>query len=274
MALDTFKTRALVAFIFGPLILLSIWFGNLFFLAIIAIIVVLGMKEFYAIADHKEAHPQKVLGIVLGAVVLGLFFLGEINFLGVFFIYSFLLITTIELFRNQPNSVLNIGATFMGVFYVAVPIGSLVLIRETLWVQASYLASGKLIIFFFLSIWFCDSMAYIGGSKIGKHKLFPRVSPNKTVEGTLTGFLTAILTAYLCHLTFLDEFNLVDLLVIGALCGSFGQLSDLVESLFKRDAGIKDSSNLIPGHGGILDRFDSEILAAPAVFLYLKIFVI
>ena len=108
------------------------------------------------------------------------------------------------------------------------------------------------------------------GSKFGKHKLFPRVSPNKTVEGTAFGFFFALLTAYISQLTFLPEISLVDALVIGVICGSFGQASDLIESLFKRDAGVKDASNLIPGHGGVLDRFDSEILVAPVVYFYLR----
>ena len=127
---------------------------------------------------------------------------------------------------------------------------------------------GKLIILLLLSIWICDSAAYIAGSRFGRHKLFSRVSPNKTVEGTLFGFLFALATAFACQMTFINELSLTQALVIGGICGSFGQLSDLVESLLKRDAGVKDSSNLIPGHGGILDRFDSEILVAPLVYFY------
>ncbi|RMF57151.1 MAG: phosphatidate cytidylyltransferase [Calditrichaeota bacterium] len=181
-----------------------------------------------------------------------------------------LLLLLYELFRNAVGPILNVATTLMGVFYVAFTLGFLLLVRELPGqVGVGYNVGGLVVILIFLAIWICDSAAYILGSRLGRHKLFERVSPNKTVEGTAFGFLFALLTAYVCQKTFLAELPLVHALAIGGICGSVGQLSDLVESLFKRDARVKDASQLIPGHGGILDRFDSEILTAPVVYLYL-----
>jgi len=180
----------------------------------------------------------------------------------------------VELFRNKPHPTLNLAATILGLFYVPFLLGFLIFIRNIPDVSGfSNHLGGKLIILVFLCIWVCDSAAYIAGSRLGKHKLFPRVSPNKSIEGTLFGFVFAVFTAWLSQITFLQDVALPHVLMIGVVCGSVGQLSDLVESMFKRDANVKDSSSLIPGHGGVLDRFDSQMLVAPVVFGYLQLMV-
>ena len=119
------------------------------------------------------------------------------------------------------------------------------------------------------SIWICDSAACFLGTAFGKHKLFPRVSPNKSWEGAVAGFIFAIVAMIAAKAVVLDELNLTDAVVIGFIIGTIGQIGDLVESLIKRDAGVKDSSQLIPGHGGIFDRFDSLLFTSPAVYIYL-----
>jgi len=107
------------------------------------------------------------------------------------------------------------------------------------------------------------------GAAIGRHKLFPRVSPNKTWEGAVAGFVFAILSALAARALVLDYLGVGDALVLGGIVGTFGQLGDLFESSLKRDAGVKDSSNLLPGHGGVLDRFDSLLFVAPLAYLYI-----
>ena len=169
--------------------------------------------------------------------------------------------------RGEGSALLNTATTLAGMLYVGLTLSTLISLREMP-------LGGRVVVLLFAATWVCDASAYILGSKIGRHKLFERVSPNKTIEGTIAGFVLAIVTAWVCHLTFMSGMALVHVLAVGGICGSIGQVSDLVESLFKRDAGVKDSSNLIPGHGGILDRFDSEILAAPAVFLYVQFVVL
>jgi phosphatidate cytidylyltransferase len=135
--------------------------------------------------------------------------------------------------------------------------------------EAQYNNGGFLVISLLVSIWICDSAAYYGGTALGKHKLFPRVSPKKSWEGAIFGFVFAVLTMIAAKFIVLDFLGWNTIISLGVIIGIIGQLGDLVESLLKRDAQVKDSSNFIPGHGGIFDRFDSLLLAAPVIFLFL-----
>jgi phosphatidate cytidylyltransferase len=121
---------------------------------------------------------------------------------------------------------------------------------------------------FFFILWANDSFAYLTGVSIGKHRLFERISPKKSWEGSIGGFVSGLLTAWVISI-FFKEFDLINWIVIAAIIMIFGTFGDLVESLFKRSLKVKDSGNILPGHGGLLDRFDAVFLAAPAVFVYL-----
>ena len=196
----------------------------------------------------------------------------------------------IELFRNRPSALLNIASTIFGVLYVSMFCGSLVGLRELfvpadfpVWAHFTvvgpsvpeeiaatiYRWGGWTVVAVFAGIWACDSAAYFAGRGFGRHKLFERVSPKKTWEGAVAGFLAAIGAFLLMKAVALPYLSLREALVCGAVIGVFGQIGDLVESLMKRDAGVKDSSALLPGHGGILDRFDSLIFVSPLLFFYL-----
>ncbi len=271
MDLKKFGVRALVTVVFGPFILFCAWKGGYLFLALVTSLVILGVYEFYGLAVQKVTNPERVLGVMLSAALCIIVFFGGVSSAWIIFAAAIFFLGSYELFRNEVAPILNLAATLMGILYVAFSLSFLILIRELPGeINLKYNQGGQIVILFFLAIWLCDTMAYILGSQFGRHKLFERVSPNKTVEGTVLGFLFAVGVAYVCQQTFLSYMRLLDALTIGAICGSVGQVSDLLESLLKRDARVKDSSNLIPGHGGILDRFDSEILAAPAVYVYLK----
>ena len=124
------------------------------------------------------------------------------------------------------------------------------------------------------SIWICDTAAYFGGLTWGRHRLFERVSPKKSWEGAVFGFAGAVATFWVGHLTVVDYLTPTHALALGAIVGIFGQVGDLVESRFKRDAGVKDSSSFLPGHGGIYDRFDSLVFLAPIVYLYVDFVVL
>jgi len=136
-------------------------------------------------------------------------------------------------------------------------------------VGMDYSNGGRWIILMLVTIWICDTAAYFIGKAVGKHKLFPRVSPNKTVEGAVAGTVFSFITAYIFHLTYIKSLTLFQCLVIALIVSVMGQIGDLIESVFKRDAGEKDSSNLLPGHGGMLDRFDAPLFVAPLVYLYM-----
>jgi phosphatidate cytidylyltransferase len=139
--------------------------------------------------------------------------------------------------------------------------------------ETIYRWGGLTVLALFASIWICDSAAYFAGRAFGRHTLFERVSPKKTWEGALAGFVFAIAAFVAAKALFLPYLSYPSALVCGATVGCFGQLGDLAESLMKRDAGVKDSSALIPGHGGIFDRFDSLIFVSPLVFFYLDFIV-
>lgn len=199
-------------------------------------------------------------------------------------------VTVIELFRNRPSPIMNIATTLFGVVYVSFFFGTLVGLRELFnpfdipvpryFPEAASFADpsvavaldrwgGLTIVCLFASIWLCDSAAYAVGIPLGKHKLFPRVSPKKSWEGAIAGLLAGVAGMLAARSWFLPYLTLTDAIVLGFIVGGLGQIGDLVESLLKRDASVKDSSNLIPGHGGVLDRFDSLLFVSPLVYLYI-----
>ena len=274
MGLETLGVRVIVTVVMGPLILLTAWFGGIVFSAFVTFLGFMALREFYSMTEQKDIMPQKDLGLIAGIILNVLMFYSFNSKLWIFFSIVPVLFIVVELFRNKPHPTLNLAATILGLFYIPFLLGFLIFIRNVPDVSGfSNHLGGRLIIVVFLCIWVCDSAAYIAGSRLGKHKLFPRVSPNKSIEGTIFGFVFAVFTAWLSHITFLQDVALLHVLMIGVVCGSVGQLSDLVESMFKRDANVKDSSTLIPGHGGVLDRFDSQMLVAPVVFGYLQLMV-
>ncbi len=268
MNLKSFAVRSVIALFFGPLLLFIFWKGGYFLLGLVLLVAVLSYWEFVRLAAAKGAFAQLISGELLAsAAALSLFFntgmLIPIIFIGVTLIFF------IEIYRKKGSPILNIGATLFGSLFFSLFFGSFILIRELPHVyNFEYVEAGQWILLLVLSTWACDSAAMVIGSYFGRHKLMPRISPNKSVEGTVAGFLFAILAAYVCHIWFIDFLSPLDSMAIGAIAGIFGQYGDLFESMLKRDAGVKDSSSLIPGHGGIMDRFDSLTISAPIMYLY------
>jgi phosphatidate cytidylyltransferase len=193
----------------------------------------------------------------------------------VLFLFASIIILITELFRNKASAIINVAVTFLGILYLGLFSSSILLIREIFSEsELLYSEGGYLIISIMIAIWICDSAAFFIGSAFGKHKLFPRVSPNKSWEGAIAGFVFAIVSMIAAKAIFLDIITLTDSIIIGTIVGTVGQIGDLVESLVKRDAGVKDSSAIIPGHGGIFDRFDSLLFTAPVVYIYLHFTVV
>lgn len=315
MALSNLTTRVLVALVGIPVIVAATLVGGYYFFFLIAAVAIAGLLELYGLARVKGISPQTGTGVVFGIFMLAVFMYDKLHVavLGAFaasgiavpfpsMAQEFLIVMLVflpvtlgvELFRNTPGSLANIGATLVGVLYVAFSLGSFVGIRE-LFVPADfpvyahfavpgpavpddiaaqiYRWGGSTVLSIFGAIWVCDSAAYFAGRAFGRHKLFPRVSPNKTWEGAAAGFAAAVLAFVLCQRMLLPYLSLRDAVVCGAVVGVLGQIGDLSESLLKRDAGVKDSSSLIPGHGGVLDRFDSLLFVAPVLFFYLDFIV-
>lgn len=302
--------RIMTAAVAIPVILWLCMEGGWSFFLFISVISSLSLIELYRLAGAKGSNPIVPLGLVAGLLVLLSFFHLELakliaRFVGVdgfrFPTQSQLLMIVlvgatavaalVELFRNKGSALLNISATLFGVMYVSLFFGTFIGLRElftpvdpsvhsyfmrmSVDADASMLSSygGYMVISVFAMIWICDTAAFHAGSVMGKHKLFPRVSPNKSWEGAVAGFVFAILSALAAKMLVLNFLSFTDAAVIGGIVGTIGQLGDLVESLLKRDAGVKDSGTLIPGHGGAFDRFDSLLLVSPVVYLYVDFIV-
>ena len=269
--------------------------GGLLFFWFVATVSAIALFEFYALARAKGASPQTVSGLVLGFCINAVFIFDRLKPIGpslatisqliLIVLLTFVaLVLVVELFRNKGSAFVDVGMTVLGVCYVSLFLGSLVGLRE-LFAPENFPVyrlfdfgggagetihrwGGLTVATVFASIWICDSAAYFVGIAYGKHKLYERISPNKTWEGALAGFAAAVVTFIIARAFFLEYMSFGSALMCGCIVGVFGQIGDMVESLFKRDAGVKDSSSLIPGHGGALDRFDSLIFVSPLLFLY------
>jgi phosphatidate cytidylyltransferase len=305
--------RAFVALVAIPLIVWLSLQGGYFFFAFVALISGLSLFEFYRLLESKGAVPLKTLGLVFGFLVNGAFIyertqveiyrfmegagirlsmFSQSQFLLVVILVFMLLVLLVELFRTSGSALLNAGATILGVAVISLFFGTLIMTRElfpygfpvtkffgTGMASAEQITvinhwGGWTVIGVFASIWMCDTAAYFGGLALGRHRLFERVSPKKSWEGSAFGFVFSLLTMVAVKYAALDYLSLTHAIVLGVLVGVFGQIGDLVESRFKRDAGVKDSSGLIPGHGGVYDRFDSLVSVAPIVYLYVDFVVL
>lgn len=243
---------------------------------LLAALLVAGMTEFYSLAEEQGNKPQRVVGLVAGLVLFALnfaFVSDDIQILGnarqAFACGMALLLLLLpamficELYRRRENPSANIGITFMGVVYVALPFSLMCYIP----IIGSEAWSPWVMIFYVFIIWANDVFAYLVGMSVGRHRLCERLSPKKSWEGFFGGLAGAVATG-LAAAYALDANYWVwgGLALVASLSGVAG---DLVESMFKREAGVKDSGQVIPGHGGVLDRFDALLLSAPYVFLYL-----
>ncbi len=257
------KQRLITAGIALPLLLLLIIKGSpLLFAAFIAVVSVIGLLEYCRMI--LPGRGVESLLISASAVVIPmLFYLRSAAALAFAIVLYFLSIAIHTLFKfsDVKQAAAEAGLIFFGVIYVPYLLGYLILLRSC----PSGLDWILLILFIVMS---GDSAAYFGGCRFGKHKLYPAVSPNKSVEGALFGLAGSMAGAMIAKLLFFSELSVVNGIFAALLIGTFGQTGDLFESLIKRSSGVKDSGTIFPGHGGILDRLDSILFAAPATYYY------
>lgn len=300
--------RVAVAAVAIPAILWITYLGGYYFFLLMTVISSLSLFEFYRLAELKGNFPQKTVGLVFGFLVNVAFVYDRLSIeifrffqqnginLSMFSLHQFLLfimllcvliVALVELFRRKGSPLQNTGITVFGVFFISLFFGTLIQTRELFPYgfpvtrffphaipNEADLAQidrwgGFTVMAVFVTIWICDTAAYFGGITLGKHKLFERVSPNKTWEGALFGFVFSVITMVVAKWLFLEYMSTSQAIVLGMMIGCFGQLGDLFESRFKRDVGVKDSSSIIPGHGGVFDRFDSLVFVSPIVYLYI-----
>lgn len=263
------KTRAITGFFFVAVMLASVLLGVYAFTLFFLILSVLSVEEFYRLVSTGDVKPQKHWGLALTlSIYLPVclyFFKGEpLQYMLICVPLSVLIIIA-ELYRNKPNPFHNIAYTLFGVLYAAVPFSFFYGIAFT---DGEY--SSHYPIAFLILLWASDTGAYMFGISLGKHKLFERHSPKKTWEGFVGGMVTSLAAAGILSIYF-SELPFYHWLAISVIIVVAGTLGDLSESMLKRSLLAKDSGTLLPGHGGLLDRFDGLLLAAPLVFVYLQL---
>ena len=278
--------RILTGLVGIPLVVLIIWAGGWWFAGTIIVVSALALHEFYGLATARGYSPNVFFGIALGVVIQAFLMLSShgpfkvsITFVilaAVSLLVGTLKILAAEMWRRSETPLANAGATLLGVVYIPLALSSLIFLRQIQPEGSSIpgIAGFELVITLFVAIWAADSGAYFGGLSFGKHRLFERVSPKKSWEGAAAGLLSAVAAGIGMMVWLMPNADWIHGLVIGVIVGVFGPIGDLTESLLKRDATIKDSGSIIPGHGGVFDRFDSMIFCAPLVLVYYMIFTI
>jgi phosphatidate cytidylyltransferase len=249
-----------------PLIVLLIFFGGWLFSLFVAVISAIALFEFYTLAETRHMNPQKFPAALMAFIVV---FLAAFISAGPWIVIMFLLalvLAFLDIRFGENNAWRDLPLTIFGWLYIPLLLGTLVYVRGAVWDDG--VTSYSYTLYLITAIWICDTAAYAGGKALGKHKLAPYVSPNKTWEGAFFGLAGAVLWAILWIPILRGKTDGLDLLYVALIVGIIGQLGDLIESYFKRSAGVKDAGNLLPEHGGALDRFDSLILSAPFVFIY------
>jgi len=266
--------RIFTGIIFVVILLGSILYSKYSYAIVLGIVQLLALFEFYGlIENHAKTPVSKFLNIVGGIFLFAgsfLFFAGINNSLIILvpYICYFLILFVCELYLKRADPLKSLAYSSLGQLYIAVPFSLLS------YLAFSYTADGTYhyvyILALFLFVWVNDSFAYVFGVTLGKHKMFERISPKKSWEGFAGGALCAIGSSVIFahYFTALPLWGWIGFAVVVVVAGTLG---DLVESLFKRTLNVKDSGKMLPGHGGILDRFDSMIMAIPALFIYLEL---
>ncbi len=254
--------RVLTALIGLPLFLLLVFKAShpVFSLAVL-VVALLGLKEFYDLVGRADTGVQTFIGLLIGALLIRSFYYGDFSLIVRVLALAVLLTLIVRTLsgRALTQAVQEVGVTFLGLMYVCFLFGYLVLIREQ--------GDGRAWVFFlFLLIWAGDTGAYYVGRTFGKHKLLEKISPNKTVEGAVGGLASTLAAAWLCRYFLFPHLSVLSITFLALVLGVAGQVGDLAESLIKRASGAKDSGTLFPGHGGILDRFDGILFAAPVLY--------
>jgi phosphatidate cytidylyltransferase len=301
--METLVIRTISGLFFLGIIIGSIAFSSTSFALLFLAILIAGMLEFYTIASRTRARPQRITGTIIGVLLYLFSFMYSIGLINIeyflIFIPFFSLVFITEIYQDSKRPLQNIASTFFGIIYIAVPFALLppLVFNISFNIYDSYQLSDeysfdfindiinyfsliapnhsitysyKVLLGVFILIWTFDTMAYFFGTAMGRHPLFKRISPKKTWEGLFGGTLSTGILVYFVSV-FFNELTLMQWICIGLIVIIIGTYGDLTQSLLKRSVSMKDSGKIMPGHGGILDRFDSFLLAYPIVFTYLQL---
>lgn len=270
MALATRKlfVRSLTALVLLPavLILLCVPRFQVAFALFVGLMAAIGLYEYFAIVRARSISPETIGGIVAGTLVALSGYFSNLEITNLMLYGGCVMVSALHIVRGQ-HSVAGLSSSVFGIFYVGWFAAHLILLHRIPGVGVG------LAIVLIAAVALSDTGAYFVGSTIGKHKLAPKVSPGKTWEGSAGGLVCALLGMWATHwikqhyaVAVLPDWTLTSYLFAGAFLALSGQVGDLAESCLKRDAGVKDSGNVFPGHGGVLDRCDGFLFAAPVLY--------
>ena len=269
--------RILVGIIGIPLILAFILLGDHIFLIMCVVLSFFCMNEFYNLFEKPKKEPSfltkwfggvsfhKIVFLLISSLIVVCFYLQKFNFVLILYFIMFVYLIIDEVVKTDKHFEA-IGSWMLSIVYISTPFGLLSLMDSHKFLDI-YGANYAIICLVF--VWVSDTFAFFGGKLFGKHLLAASISPKKTWEGSVSGFLFTLIAGVILKIYWKMDFSYEHVLMISVIVGVFAQIGDLFESHLKRTVKVKDSSNLIPGHGGFLDRFDSILFSVPALYIYL-----
>lgn len=269
LGLNKNATRMLTGFIMGTIVMLCIIWGDVALLALLVFMLIVGSKEYVKMLNHKGFYPSLKVIYLTEAILATVVYCKRFDLVAITLTICAMCSFMWVLFRGRQPYIANVATTLLGMVYCGWFPLHLIFLRD---LSCDKYDSGLgFVVLMFTSILLTDIGCYYIGTKFGKHKLAPVISPNKTIEGSIGGMFFAILGAVGIGL-YLDLQWYISLFA-GIMCTVFAQIGDLCESLIKRDAGVKDSGTSLPGHGGFLDRTDSFVLTIPVMYYFCKCFI-
>jgi phosphatidate cytidylyltransferase len=267
--------RIVTAIIGIPIVVLSVYYGGGVYFVLLFVVLLYMIKEYVFMTKTAGYETSYILSFLVGILTFGVILIENLNFIktslfltSIMFTVIIFILFFIEIFRQEPvGAIGRVGVNFIGPMLFGWSLAHMFLIRD---IRPRGMEYSFVLI---LTIWFCDTASYMFGILWGKKKLAPNISPKKSVVGLVSGLISGVVSVILLTNFFkLNIFSLKHSLLIGLGIAFFSSMSDLAESLIKRDCGFKDSDNLLPGHGGMLDRFDSFLFTAPLYFYFLTYF--
>ena len=262
-------TRMLTGLVMGTIAMGCIIYGGIALLSLLAVVIFFASKEYVKILEHKGFYPSLKIILTSEALLAAIVYFREFSLVSLALTLCSMMSFMWVLFRGRQPYIANVATTILGFVYCGWFPMHLLLLRD---LHSNEFTSGLgFVVLMFTSILMTDIGCYYAGRHLGKHKLAPVVSPNKTIEGSVGGALAAVVGA--CIVGWYIGLSWHMSCIAGLLCTGFAQIGDLCESLIKRDAGVKDSGNTLPGHGGFLDRADSFVLTIPVMYYFCQYFI-
>ena len=269
--------RVIVGLIGIPVVLITAYLGNYFFLSFCVIISFFCMNEFYNLFEKPKnaatwfgawlggLSVHKTVFLLISSLIVVSFYYEHFNYVLILYFIMFIYLIVDEVVKSEKHFEA-IGTWMLSILYISTPFGLLGLMDSTKFVN---IFNENFAIICLVLVWVSDSMAFFGGKLFGRHRMAESISPKKTWEGSVIGFIATVITSVIIWKLFNSSEKLIFYIAAGVITGVFAQIGDLFESYLKRIVKVKDSSNLIPGHGGVLDRFDSILFVVPAVYIFI-----